>query len=67
MKTRALLNKLSKRFPKRFAKMNHDFVGLMAGSLPEEVHKILLCLDFDEEVFPIAKEIKPDLKAFPSS
>ena len=61
MKTRVLLTKLSKRFPKRIAKMNHDFVGLMAGLLPEEVHKILLCLDFDEEVFPIAKEVKPDL------
>ena len=61
MKTRALLSRLSKRFPKRIAKMNHDFVGLMAGTLPEDVHKILLCLDFDEEVFTIAKEIKPDL------
>ena len=61
MKTKSLLAKLSKRFPKRFAKMNHDYVGLMAGKIPEEVHKILLCLDFDEEVFFHAKEFKPDL------
>ncbi|MBR0294989.1 MAG: Nif3-like dinuclear metal center hexameric protein [Bacilli bacterium] len=61
MKTKVLLAKLAKRFPKKYAKMNHDFVGLMAGKLPEEVHKILLCLDFDEEVFPLALEYKPDL------
>ena len=61
MKAKSLLLKLSKRFPKRYAKTNHDFVGLMAGSLPIDIHKILLCLDFDEEVLPIAKEFKPDL------
>ena len=61
MKTKVLLTKLSKKFPKRFAKMNHDFVGLMAGSLPEEVNKVLLCLDFDEEVIETAIEAKPDI------
>lgn len=61
MKTRVMLNKLSKRFPKRYAKMNHDRVGLMAGKLKEDVHTILLCLDFDEEVYPLALEMKPDL------
>ena len=61
MKTRVLLTKLSKRFPKRYAKMNHDFVGLMAGSLPIEVHSIVLCLDFDEEVFEMIKDVKPDI------
>ena len=61
IKTSVLLAKLSKRFPKKYAKMNHDFVGLMAGSLPKEINKILLCLDFDEDVFPIALNEKPDL------
>ena len=61
MKTRIMLNKLAKRFPKRYAKMNHDHVGLMTGKLPEEVHKILLCLDCDEELLPQIKQIKPDL------
>ena len=61
MNTHSLLIRLSKKFPKRFAKMNHDFVGLMVGKLPEEVHKILLVLDMDEEILPLAREIKPDL------
>ena len=61
MKTDILLKKLAKRFPKRYAKANHDFVGLMVGKKPEEVHKILLCLDMDEEVLPFVKEERPDL------
>ena len=61
MNTKSLLNKLAKRFPKRYAKMNHDFVGLMTGKLPSEVNKILLCLDCDWEIFPLIKEEKPDL------
>ena len=61
MKTKLLLQKLAKRFPKRYAKMNHDYVGLMTGKLPEEVHNILLCLDFDQEVLPLIEENKPDL------
>ena len=61
MNTRQLLLKLSKRFPKRYAKFYHDYVGLMTGKLPEEVHNILLCLDFDQEVLPLVKENKPDL------
>ena len=61
MKTKVLLNKLSKRFPKRYAKLYHDRVGLMTGKLPEEVNKIVLCLDFDWQVFPLAKENKPDI------
>ncbi len=61
MKTKNLLVKLAKRFPKRYARMNHDFVGLMVGKLPEEVHKIVLCLDCDWEIFDKIKEIHPDL------
>ena len=61
MKTRLMLRQLAVRFPKRYAKMHHDYVGLMTGKLPEEVHKIVLCLDFDQEVFPLIKENKPDL------
>ena len=61
MKTRQMLLKLSKRFPKRIAKENHDRVGLMTGKLPEEVNKILLCLDCDHEILPLIKEEKPDL------
>lgn len=61
MNTKSLLNKLGKRFPKKYAKMNHDFVGLMTGKLPEEIRKIVLCLDCDWEIFDKIKEEKPDL------
>ncbi len=61
MNTKSLLTKLAKRFPKRYAKENHDFVGLMTGKLPEEVNKIILALDCDWEIFDKIKEIKPDL------
>lgn len=61
MKTRSLLLKLSKRFPKSIAKKYHDYVGLMCGKLKEDTSKILLCLDFDEEVMEIALKEKPDL------
>ena len=61
MNTKKLLMKLAKRFPKRYAKFYHDYVGLMTGKLPEDVHKIVLCLDFDYQVLPLIKENKPDL------
>ena len=61
MKTKTLLAKLAKRFPKKYAKQNHDFVGLMAGKLPEDVNRIFICLDFDDEIFEEAKNFKPDL------
>ena len=61
MNTRKMLLKLSKQFPKKYAKMNHDRVGLMTGKLPEEVHKILLCLDCDHEILSQIKGFKPDL------
>ena len=61
MNTRKMLLKLSKQFPKKYAKMNHDRVGLMMGKLPEEVRKILLCLDLDHEILALVKQEKPDL------
>ena len=61
MNTKKLLLKLSKRFPKRYAKFYHDHVGLMTGKLPEDVHNIVLCLDFDYQVLPLIKENKPDI------
>ena len=61
MKTRTLLLKLSKKFPKRIAKSHHDYVGLMCGKLGEEVKKITLCLDFDETIFPEVIANTPDL------
>ena len=61
MNTHSLLIKLSKSFPKKIAKKNHDFVGLMVGPLKKETNKILLCLDFDEQILAKTIEINPDL------
>lgn len=61
MKTKVLLNKLAKRFPKRLAVHYHDHVGLMTSKLPEEVHKVVLCLDFDATIADQVLEIKPDI------
>ena len=56
-----ILRKFSKNFPKRYAKMNHDRVGLMTGKRPGKVQKIFLSLDLDWEVLPKVKEFKPDV------
>ncbi len=56
MKTKALLKKISKFYPKSIAKKYHDYPGLQTGKLKEEVKTILLCLDFDEIVFNKMKE-----------
>ena len=61
MKTTTLLYKLSRKFPKKLAENNHDYVGLMAGKLPNEVNRIVLCLDFDEFIYDEAKAFKPDI------
>lgn len=57
-----LFRELAKRFPKSI-KSRGDRVGLMTGKLPEKIERILLCLDFDEEVLNIIKKLdkKPDL------
>ena len=61
MKTKTLLLKLAKKFPKKIAKSHRDYVGLMCGKLPEEVNKITLCLDFDSTIFPEVVANTPDL------
>lgn len=61
MKTDLFLKKFSKNFPKRYAKMNHDRVGLMTGKKPEEFHKVLLALDLDWELLPVVKRELPDI------
>ena len=61
MKFNQILNKLAKKFPKRYAKLWHDYVGHMVGDKPEEIHKVLLCLDADWELLPYVDEYKPDI------
>ena len=61
MNGRRLITLLGKRYPKSIAKKHGDYVGLMAGKIPQEINKILLCLDYDEEVHETAKKYRPDL------
>ncbi|MCR5333036.1 MAG: Nif3-like dinuclear metal center hexameric protein [Bacilli bacterium] len=62
MNTVKLLRNLAKRFPKSI-RTPGDYVGLMTGKLPEEVHTILLCLDFDDIVYDeiLKMKKKPDM------
>jgi dinuclear metal center YbgI/SA1388 family protein len=60
MKTRRLLRELAAFYPQRLREKG-DFGGLMCGKLPEESNVILLCLDYDDEVYPVAKRLHPDL------
>ena len=50
MKTKILLKQLAKNFPKSLAE-SYDHVGLQCGKLKEETNTILLCLDYDEDVY----------------
>ena len=62
MNTIKLLRKLAVRFPKSI-KSRGDRIGLMTGTLPENVKNILLCLDFDDTVYNLLPTLKnkPDL------
>lgn len=61
MKTNKLLRYLSNYYPKRYAKMNHDFVGLMVEPLPKEIKRIVLCLDMDNQILDEVISLKPDM------
>ncbi|MCX5775705.1 MAG: Nif3-like dinuclear metal center hexameric protein [Firmicutes bacterium] len=61
IKTRTLLAKLAKPFPKRLAVPYHDYVGLMCGKLPETVSKVFLCLDMDASLLELVKAERPDV------
>jgi len=60
MKQRSLLRALACYYPKAL-KEPGDFGGLMAGRIPSNIHKVLLCLDFDDEVWDFAYQQRPDL------
>jgi GTP cyclohydrolase I len=60
MNTRSLLRSLAVYYPQRLRE-SYDHGGLMVGKLPLETKKIFLCLDFDDEVYPLALKEKPDL------
>ncbi|NCA97472.1 MAG: Nif3-like dinuclear metal center hexameric protein [Bacteroidia bacterium] len=56
MNTKSLLRKLAIRFPKRLADKG-DHVGLMTGRLKEDTKRVVVCLDFDEEVMRRIEEL----------
>jgi len=60
MNTRSLIAKLGKRYPKAIAE-SYDHPGLQVGHFKPETKKVLLCLDFDDEVFPFVESFQPDL------
>ena len=60
MKTRSLMARLGHMFPKGSAEP-YDHPGLQVGHFKEETNRILLCLDFDDEVYPEVLAFKPDL------
>ncbi len=61
IKTDILLKKLSKPFPKRYAKAHFDHVGLNTGHKPEQVQKIVLALDLDWQILEQIKKEMPDM------
>ena len=60
MKTRQLIQKIYQLCPKKLQEP-WDHCGRQIGKTPLETKKVLICLDFDSEVLPIAREFKPDL------
>jgi GTP cyclohydrolase I len=60
VETRALLRKLAVYYPQRLRE-SYDFGGLMVGQLPPEVRSVFLCLDFDDEVYPLALKAHSDI------
>lgn len=61
MNGHAFISILGKKFPQKIAKKYGDYVGLMTGKIPSRINKVLLCLDYDEEVHEHAKAYRPDL------
>lgn len=60
MKKASLLRSLGSYYPKRLAE-SYDHVGLMCGKLKDDIHSFLLCLDYEEEVYELALQLRPDL------
>jgi dinuclear metal center YbgI/SA1388 family protein len=60
MNTQSLMVRLGKLFPQRYAEP-YDHPGLQMNRLKKETGKILLSLDFDDQVYPVAEKERPDL------
>lgn len=60
MDSKKLIRKLWNKYPKKMQE-TWDRCGLQIGKLPEEVKRVMVCLDYDTEMCLKAKEIQPDL------
>ena len=60
MKTSKLIYYLQRLFPRRYGEKK-DFIGLQVGQLRSETKCIVLCLDFDWQVWHAIKKQKVDL------
>lgn len=49
MKTKSLITKISRRYPKKIAE-SYDHPGLQVSKFKEDTNCVLICLDFDEDV-----------------
>lgn len=59
--TKRLLSAFGKDFPKHLAKRHHDYVGLMCGKLPTNLHHVAIVLDLEHQDLTTLLDIKPDL------
>jgi dinuclear metal center YbgI/SA1388 family protein len=61
LKTKQLLARFGKDFPKHLAKKHHDYVGLMSGVLPLYLKRVLVVLDLEFKDLDAVVSLKPDL------
>lgn len=61
MKTKSLITKIAKKYPKKIAE-SYDHPGLQVSKFKEETNCVLLCLDFDEDVLNYILENKLENK-----
>jgi dinuclear metal center YbgI/SA1388 family protein len=59
--TAKLLAAFGRDFPKRLAKVYGDYVGLMCGTLPIELKKVVVVLDMESILLADIVKLKPDL------
>lgn len=60
MESRRLISRLGRLYPPRLAE-SYDHPGRQVGRLKKETKRVLVALDFDEEVLAIARSFRPDL------
>ncbi len=61
LKTKTLLQAWGRDFPKHLAKKYGDYVGLMCGTLPKSINKVVIVLDMESAILEAVIAKKPDL------